>query len=544
MLAQAMDFPPNYTNVFMERQRRFLKCKRDPSLKGGAWEYYKTRPAEFISDWGVTYDPRNIATGLPTILPFILFPRQIEFINFLYDCFNDQEAGLVEKCRDMGATWCCAAFSVWLWLFHEGSSVGWGSRKETLVDKLGDPDSIFEKIRIFISFLPPWLKPDEYNEKNHSSYMRIINPANGSTITGEAGDNIGRGGRKTIYFKDESAHYERPEKIEAALADNTNVQIDISSVNGHANIFARRRQSGELWVKDKKIASGKTRVFIFDWRDHPLKTQEWHDERQVKAEREGLSHIFAQEVERDYAAAVEGVVIPAIWVKAAIDAHKVLGFKIEGTKVAGLDVADEGGDKNAYTARKGVVCFHSESWGEGDTGESTKKCVRLMTSFGCLELQYDCIGVGAGIKASANLLKKSAKASNFINKIKFVKWNAASSPLFKEQRVVKGDKDTPKNKDFYSGLKAQAWWNVRLMFERTYKAVVKKEIYDFDQLISIKSDIPNLNSLVQQLSQPTYSTNNAGKIVIDKQPKGTTSPNEGDSFVICYWPIKNKKVLI
>jgi hypothetical protein len=48
----------------------------------------------------------------------------------------------------------------------------------------------------------------------------------------EAGDNIGRGGRTLVYFKDESAHYEHPDLIEAALGDNTNVQIDISSVNG------------------------------------------------------------------------------------------------------------------------------------------------------------------------------------------------------------------------------------------------------------------------------------------------------------------------
>jgi hypothetical protein len=42
-------------------------------------------------------------------------------------------------------------------------------------------------------------------EKVHDNYMRIINPDNGATITGEAGDNIGRGGRTTMYFLDEWA---------------------------------------------------------------------------------------------------------------------------------------------------------------------------------------------------------------------------------------------------------------------------------------------------------------------------------------------------
>ncbi len=40
--------------------------------------------------------------------------------------------------------------------------------------------------------MPDWLKPKGFVEKVHDNYMRIINPDNGATITGEAGDNIGR----------------------------------------------------------------------------------------------------------------------------------------------------------------------------------------------------------------------------------------------------------------------------------------------------------------------------------------------------------------
>src|SRR5690606_18584010 len=134
---------------------------------------------------------------------------------------------------------------------------------------------------------------------------KLANNDNGATITGESGDNIGRGGRKSRYFKDESAHYERPELIEAALGDNTDVQIDISSVNGLGNVFHRRREAGVLWEPGAKIEPGMTRVFIFDWRDHPEKTQEWYDRRKARAEREGMQHIFAQEVDRNYSAAVQ-----------------------------------------------------------------------------------------------------------------------------------------------------------------------------------------------------------------------------------------------
>jgi phage terminase large subunit len=204
--------------------------------------------------------------------------------------------------------------------------VGWGSRKEQLVDKLGDPDSIFEKMRLIILGLPREFLPTGFNIKDDLSYMKIINRENGATITGEAGDNIGRGGRKRIYFKDEAAHLERPEKIEAALADNTRVQIDISSVNGLGNVFHRRREAGQEWQLGRPIAKTSANVFIMDWRDHPAKTQAWYDERKAKALSDGLLHIFAQEVDRNYAASVENVVIPPDWVRAAIDAHIKLGF--------------------------------------------------------------------------------------------------------------------------------------------------------------------------------------------------------------------------
>ena len=121
------------------------------------------------------------------------------------------------------------AFAVWLWLFYPGSTVGFGSRKEILVDRAGDLQSIFEKIRSIVRNLPHYLKPRGFKEHTHSNYMRLLNPANEATIIGEAGDNIGRGGRCSLFFVDEAAYLERPALIEAALTATTDVRIDIST---------------------------------------------------------------------------------------------------------------------------------------------------------------------------------------------------------------------------------------------------------------------------------------------------------------------------
>ena len=107
--------------------------------------------------------------------------------------------------------------------------MGFGSRKEILVDRAGDLQSIFEKIRSIVRNLPHYMKPKGFREHTHSNYMRLLNPANDATIIGEAGDNIGRGGRTSMFFVDEAAYLERPALIEAALTATTDVRIDIST---------------------------------------------------------------------------------------------------------------------------------------------------------------------------------------------------------------------------------------------------------------------------------------------------------------------------
>jgi len=534
---EALQWPPDYVSVLAKRQKRLAKVRGNVI---GAKEYYRTRPIEFIEHFCTTYDPRNAGTAVPAKLPFILFPRQRQLVEFLLQCLLAEAPGLIEKCRDMGATWVCCAFSVWLWIFWPGVAVGWGSRKEQLVDKLGDPDSIFEKMRMIIWGLPKVFLPVGFTPKEHLTYMKIINPETGATITGEAGDNIGRGGRKRIYFKDEAAHYERPEAIEAALSDNTRVQIDISSVNGLGNVFHRRREAGTEWTPGAEISNVHANVFVMDWRDHPAKTQAWYDQRRAKAEADGLLHIHAQEIDRDYAASVTGTVIPLEWIRAAIDAHVTLGWfdgdEIEGPDGGALDVADNdgSGDRNAAAVRKGPVLVGVDEWGAVDTGVTARKAVELFSGRGPLSVQYDAIGVGAGVKAEINRLN----AENLMpDGLKFISWDAGAPPLNPDDHVIADDDETPLNGDFYANMKAQGWWELRGRFYRTWQAVTGKATYDPDVLISISSKIAKIRQLEKELAQPTAGKGARLKLVINKTPEGTRSPNMGDAVMMAFWPI-------
>ncbi|NUM72754.1 hypothetical protein HUU40_00190 [candidate division KSB1 bacterium] len=528
-------WPPDYRRVFAWRLKTRQQLRSDPNFAASAKKYYSTRPGEFIMDWMDTYNPRKNSMKW---MPFVFFLKQAELIEFFHTLRNEQESGLIEKCRDAGATWLACGYTVWAFLFIKDGSIGWGSRKAMLVDELGNPDSIFEKMRLIIRRLPACFLPKGWNEKKHATYMKFQNPENGSSIKGEAGDNIGRGGRSDMYFKDESAHYERPDKIEAALSENTNVQIDISSVNGLGNVFHRRRSKGVEWRPGAVIQPGFTRVMVVDWRDHPEKTQEWYDTKQAKYQREGLMHLFAQEVDRNYSAAVSNTIIPKHYITAAIDAHIKLGWtpeQIGNNHMAGLDVADDGIDRNGLVLRQGLVCRMAEEWGERDPGVATRRTLVALRHLKNCKVQYDSIGIGAAVKSEYNRLvdEKIPRMKDF----QFVPWNAGGSVVNPKFKVIENDENSVLNEDMFKNIKAQAWWSVRGRFYKTWRAITEGVYYPVDELISLDSAMPLLYQLCEELAQPVKSeASSTLKMVVDKKPDGMKSPNLGDAFVMCYFP--------
>lgn len=538
--ASSLIWPPDYGPIIRARLSMQARLKDDRDLQTNYMRYYRTHPVEWIEDWCITFDPR--LHGMKRI-PFRLFPRQREFIEFLVEMWASGESGLTEKCRDIGASWLCVAFSAWLWLFHPGSTIGWGSRKAEYVDDKENPKAIFPKIRQLLRNLPFWMMPVGFDFDKHATYMKIINPANEATITGEAGDGIGRGGRTSIYIKDESAHYEHPELIEAALGDNTNVQIDISSVNGSANVFYKRRNAGVVWTPGKIIESGVTRVFIFDWRDHPGKTQLWYDKRRLKAEREGLLHIFAQEVDRDYAGSVEGVIIPKYLVNACVDAHLKLsswGNWFEGERKAAQDIADGGGDRNAFIGMKGSVVNAAKLWG-GEAHDAADIAVPLCIEHGYNYLYYDSIGVGSGFKARINEMQKH---KSWPKRLRVMKWNAGAAPLDADDPVIPGDGDgeSPTNADQYKNLKAQSAFRLRTKMVKTYAAVTKGIRCPVEEMISWPSDLENRHQLENEISQPRAKSGTNGKTIVDKKPDGATSPNLFDALNMCNNPTREVSI--
>lgn len=535
--ARIGSWPPKYERVLAWRLNQLARFELKPDLVKSARTYYKHHPVEFINHWCDTYDPRNLLMGKPVRFPLVMFKKQEELVEFVRACLDGEASGLVEKARDMGVSWICICLTVWLWLFWPGSAVGWGSRKQEQVDRIGDPSSLFEKIRMLIGWMPDVFKPKGLKERDHLFYQRCINPETGATIIGEIGDNIGRGARTTIYFVDEAAFLEHPEAVEASLSETTRIRVDISSVSGLGTVFYRKREAGQEWKAGQPVVKTATNVFIMDWSDHPEKDQAWHDHRKAKFEAEGMLHVFARETDRDYAAAVEGIIIPAEYVRAAIDAHVKLGLPVPTKRhTGGQDVADGGGDRNALAIRQAYLLNSLDEQSSRDVGVTTRKAVGIASGFLPIDLMYDAIGVGAGVKAEANRLKDD----DLLPKgIVFVPWFGSGAILNPFGRVVQGvDAQSPLNRDFYGNLKAQAWWELRLRFERTWRAVNDSTFkYEPDDLISLPSGLPSLRTLQKELSQATMGHTSSMKLIVNKAPEGTKSPNLADAVVMAYWPL-------
>lgn len=517
-LPEGFDFKnPDYAAIFNTRVESLRRLRESPEKIALLRSYYKDNPAQFINDWGMTFDPRNLERGLPAFLPFIPFPRQHDLIDWIVGHWREGTPGLVEKSRDTGVSWVAISLSCTLCIHFEGMAIGFGSRKEEYVDRIGAPKSLFEKGRGFMGGIPPEFR-GSWSAAKHSPHMRINFPDTESNISGEAGDNIGRGDRTGIYFVDESAHLERPQLIEQSLSATTNCRIDMSSVNGRLNPFAEKRHGGKI------------DVFIFDWKDDPRKDEKWY----AKQEFELDPITLAQEVNRDYAGSVESL-IPHEWVEAAVDAHIRLGIKPTGARLAALDVADEGKDSCAWLGSYGILVDWLEEWSGkgGDIYNSVVKSFGYCDEYEAAELRFDSDGLGAGVRGDARTINEERKKVGRpqLSVVPFRGSEAVSAPT---QPIYKGSNLT--NEDFFKNCKSQSWWNLRTRFQKTFRTVKGIETYPADDLISIRSDMPLRRKLVSEISQVTYSLDNAGKVVIDKAPEGTKSPNLADACMMRYAP--------
>ena len=499
MLTQENDIENIQRCALLKRVGLLTTANGDEALQSRIKAICRHDLITWVNDWVLTYDPRLKIK----YIPFMLFPKQEEYLRWRIERRANGEHGLFEKSRDSGATWLNGCHQLHCWLFEEGFSGTFASRKETLVDDRGNPDSIFEKLRLILRNLPEWFLPNGFDWNKHDNSMRLINPDNGSTITGEMGANIGRGGRSSVYDWDEVAFAEQPIKSEAALSGNANVIFYTSTVNGH-NFFYKKRS---LLPPEC--------IFRFHWKDDPRKGQDWYEKMQSRFD----PVTIASEIDIDYGASVEGIYIPNEWVMAAID-YPLSYRKVQC--IASLDVATSGKCLNVFIVRRMNKVIHVEHWTGLDTTQTSFKVVELCKHWDVSSLNFDADGVGAGVAGTLGSMWLPFYA------------NALHGASSGSELYWEGEEKTSKEK--FANGRAEWWGILAQKFKNTYDHIHEIKEHIEEDLISI----PNHPTLIQQISQPIRKWNTSGKILVeskdDMRTRGISSPDFADSLAYCFAP--------
>lgn len=226
----------------------------------------------------------------------------------------------------------------------------------------------------------------------------------------------------------------------------------------------------------------------------------------------------------------EHAFIKPVWISAALNAHKILGFDASGKKFGGLDIADEGEDANAFTRRHGSVVYAIDEWKKGDVIFTADKAHTIALEEDLDNLVYDSIGVGAGVKAQLGRKKSRIKVGGF---------NAGGKVRDPSKKIYIGKT----NGDMFANAKAQEWWALRTRFYNTWRAIEHGDKFKEDEMISILVGKGGLTQndfdyLRAELSRPRIEYDGNGKVAVeskkDMKKRGIPSPNKADSVVMAF----------
>lgn len=247
------------------RVKVLKRAEQNERLQQYLYEYCGRDIKSWINTFCWTKNPKDLKTP---IKPFILYEDyQDELVDEIEKAISQQYDLLIEKSRELGITWTVLYCLLHQFIYKSGSDFKVGNWKEDFVDRLGDIDTHFEKLRFTLQHLPTWMLPNNFDFGKDATYCRLTNKELGNSIIGEtANENFGSGGRRKAMFIDEFAKWDdrKADGAWTATADITDCRIVVSTPVGSSNKFAQLA-SGQF-EKIKKIT--------LHWTLHPEKAHQ------------------------------------------------------------------------------------------------------------------------------------------------------------------------------------------------------------------------------------------------------------------------------
>lgn len=225
------------------RAELLAKCEHDVDMQQFVLEKCRRDPVYFINNFIWTYNPK-FPPGCNNI-PMQLYGFQEWAIYEFVKTIDEQEDFVIEKSRDVGASWMLLMVFLWMWLFRKDLTFLIGSMRESEVDTGGpDPQTLFGKIRYAVERLPNWFLNDEfwglYKARGSSINKQFLlrHPINNCYIKGATGNaKFGRGSRYTAMLFDELAYWEEGSAAWNGSQQTSRCRIAVSTPNSDGNMF-------------------------------------------------------------------------------------------------------------------------------------------------------------------------------------------------------------------------------------------------------------------------------------------------------------------
>ena len=260
---------------------------------------------------------------------------------------------------------------------------------------------------------------------------------------------------------------------------------------------------GEMYEDDILLA------IQINYYENPWFSKELELER-VDDKREKSRAFYRHKWLGDYNDEVENAIIPQEWFDAAIDAHIKLGFKPRGKVVVAHDPSDEGPDPKGLCKRHGQVILDVRESHVGNVNDGCDWATDYAIHAGadCFVWDGDGMGVTLRRQVADSLTGKKIDQEMFRGSF------GPDRPDAVYQHIDDNAAKPATNKDTFKNKRSQYYWMLRDRFYNAYRAVVKKEYVDPDEIISLSSDIEIMDALRAEVCRIPLKRQGSGLIQI------------------------------
>ena len=248
-----------------------------------------------------------------------------------------------------------------------------------------------------------------------------------------------------------------------------------------------------------------------------------------RRDKKTLSHAMYNHVwEGETLDEVDNSLILADWFDAALEIGERIKYRESGARVVGHDISDTGKDAKAVVVRHGARVLDMGLMHDGTASDGLDWALDYVNRYHADSFVYDQDGIGLGLarEVERGLGNRNVSITGF---------RGGESPRDPDA-MYDGHR---KNRDAFFNRRAQAFWDVRERFWKTYQAM-DGEVFDPDELVFLDPDHELISQLRSELCRLPLKPHQGGKIQImpktemAKPPLSLPSPNLADAFAYSF----------